>query len=47
MDDPATVCQCASQFYGQCLRQAGCESSPSVGAFTVHTVYMRDCTALM
>lgn len=42
-DDPATMCACASTFYGDCLRRAGCETARQVGALTQHEVYMKVC----
>jgi hypothetical protein len=41
------MCQCASAFYGQCLREAGCETAPAVGAFTLHDVYLSSCVDLV
>lgn len=42
-DDPATMCGCASTFFGKCLRNAGCETDRQVGALTKHEVYMKVC----
>lgn len=42
-DDPTTMCNCASIFFGNCLRRAGCETARQVGALTKHEVYMKVC----
>lgn len=42
-DDPETMCGCASNFFGDCLRQAGCETARQVGELTQHEVYMKVC----
>lgn len=42
-DDPETMCGCASSFFGDCLRRAGCETARQVGELTDHEVYMKVC----
>lgn len=42
-NDPATVCRCGAEFFGACLRQAGCEAHEEVGALTNHEIYMKVC----
>ena len=42
-DDPATMCACASTFFGECVRSAGCETDRQVGALTANEVYMKVC----
>jgi hypothetical protein len=42
-DDPTTKCNCGTEFYGECIRLAGCETHPQVGALTKHEIYMKTC----
>eukprot|EP00598_Pedospumella_elongata_P005980 CAMPEP_0184970032 /NCGR_PEP_ID=MMETSP1098-20130426/2607_1 /TAXON_ID=89044 /ORGANISM="Spumella elongata, Strain CCAP 955/1" /LENGTH=255 /DNA_ID=CAMNT_0027491891 /DNA_START=114 /DNA_END=881 /DNA_ORIENTATION=+ len=42
-NDKNTLCTCASVFYGECLRVAGCETAREVGPLTNHEIYMRTC----
>jgi hypothetical protein len=40
-DDPATMCRCGENFYGECLRLAGCETHQEVGP--LRQLYMKKC----
>lgn len=42
-NDATTLCNCATEFYGSCIRKAGCETSREVGALTNHEIYMKVC----
>lgn len=46
-NDPTTVCNCATEYYGSCLRLAGCETAREVGPLTNHEIYMRTCVDLI
>jgi hypothetical protein len=46
-NDQATLCNCAKEFYGSCLRLAGCETAHEVGPLTNHEVYMATCVAFI
>jgi hypothetical protein len=43
VDDPPTLCKCGEQFYGSCLRVAGCSIAKEVGAFTKNELYLKKC----
>jgi len=42
-NDAKTLCDCAKQFYGSCIREAGCETAKEVGPLTQHEIYMKTC----
>jgi len=42
-DDASTLCTCGDQFYGDCIRKAGCETSPQVDELSTHEIYMKLC----
>lgn len=42
-DDADTLCQCGENFYGECLRKAGCETAPQVDELSTHQIYMKLC----
>jgi hypothetical protein len=42
-NDKETLCNCARDFYGSCLRLAGCEMAKEVGPLTLHKIYMKTC----
>eukprot|EP01039_Chlorochromonas_danica_P002355 gene2356-2584_t len=42
-NDATTLCSCAKQFFGDCIRQAGCTTSPEVGSLTDHQLYIKVC----
>lgn len=42
-NDKETLCNCAADFYGSCLRLAGCEVAKEVGPLTLHQIYMKTC----
>ena len=46
-DDPATMCACGEQFYGQCLREAGCQTHMQASASPNPTNYMAQCVDLI
>lgn len=41
--DPATQCLCAKEFYGVCLRKAGCQFAVEVAALSAHQIYEAMC----
>jgi hypothetical protein len=43
VDDPDTLCTCGEDFYGSCLRAAGCENAVEVSELGNDEVYMRKC----
>ena len=43
VDDPPTLCKCGEDFYGACLRTAGCSIHEEVGALSLHELYMKKC----
>lgn len=43
VDDPPTMCGCGEDFYGSCLRNAGCEIATEVGALSLSEIYMKKC----
>lgn len=42
-NDAKTLCDCASIFYGECLRLAGCETAREVGPLSDNEIYMKTC----
>eukprot|EP01031_Cornospumella_fuschlensis_P023505 gene23505-28508_t len=42
-NDAVTMCNCGTEFYGSCIRRAGCETSREVGALSNHEIYMKVC----
>lgn len=46
-NDRDTLCTCAADYYGKCLRLAGCEISKEVGPLTKHEIYMKQCVAFI
>lgn len=42
-NDPVTLCNCATVFYGECLRLAGCETANEVGPLSDNEIYMKTC----
>ena len=46
-NDPASNCACGRSYYGQCLRDAGCEFAHEVGALTQHQIYTKTCVDLI
>ena len=43
VNDPPTLCKCGEDFYGACLRRAGCSIHEEVGALSLHELYMKKC----
>ena len=43
VDDPPTLCKCGEEFYGACLRLAGCTIHEEVGALSLGELYMKKC----
>lgn len=43
VNDPDTLCSCGADFYGNCLRRAGCEIAVEVAELGNNEVYMRKC----
>ncbi len=43
VDDPPTLCKCGEDFYGSCLRSAGCVIHQEVGALSLGELYLKKC----
>ena len=46
-DDPATMCKCGEEFFGQCLRNAGCQTHLQASYSVTPTNYMSQCVSLI
>lgn len=42
-DDAETLCKCGEEFYGDCLRKAGCQTYPQVDELSNNEIYMKLC----
>mmetsp|Transcript_13803 Transcript_13803/g.20670 ORF Transcript_13803/g.20670 Transcript_13803/m.20670 type:complete len:280 (+) Transcript_13803:144-983(+) len=42
-DDPETMCACGNEFYGDCLRRAGCEFSVEFDKLGNNEIYQKKC----
>lgn len=42
-DDPPTMCSCGQEFYGDCLRRAGCEFNLEFDPLGNNEIYIKKC----